>query len=69
MIYGYIMIYMYMALLDFGKPDFSKDTRIGGERNSATEISNPLITTRISSASFVTKGGTKIWEFLGFTDG
>ena len=58
-----------MVLLNLGKPDFSKDTRIGGERTSATEISNPPITTRISSASFVTKGGAKIWEFLRFTDG
>jgi hypothetical protein len=58
-----------MVLLNLGKPDFSKDTRIGGERTSATEISNPIITTTTSSASFVTKGGTKMWEFLGFTDG
>ena len=57
-----------MAILNFGKPDFAKDTRIGGERTSATEISNPIITTT-SSASLVTKGGTKMWEFLGFTDG
>ena len=58
---------MYMALLNFGKPDFSKDTRIDGERTSATEISNPLITTRISSASFVTKEGQKyanFWDLL-----
>ena len=58
-----------MAILNFGKPDFAKDTRIGGERTSATEISNPILKTTTSSASFVTKGGTNMWEFLGFTDG
>ena len=40
-IYNDIYIYICMAMLNFGKPDFSKETWIGGERTSATEIIQP----------------------------